>query len=170
MRVLHNVLKGVWSPPIHTDPAWWTLLIVTEDPCPVVVDMMLMITGYHYQPVTSALQAQWRTRVFSKKEKSFGHGPGTLSNYELVDFKRFKRNFPERYAELLGMQVSSRCGILSVSNKNAHSPEKLQVCAGDWTLFPRRKPKPYPLGYHRSHRLPTLLYFIEEYGHAARCS
>ncbi|CAH2255937.1 jg22364 [Pararge aegeria aegeria] len=24
LRVIHNVLKGVWSPPIRTGPAWWT--------------------------------------------------------------------------------------------------------------------------------------------------
>ncbi|CAH2243285.1 jg17388 [Pararge aegeria aegeria] len=23
LRVLHNVLKGVWSPPIRTRPEWW---------------------------------------------------------------------------------------------------------------------------------------------------
>ncbi|CAH2217686.1 jg26584 [Pararge aegeria aegeria] len=25
LRVLHNILKGVWSPPIRTGPSWWCL-------------------------------------------------------------------------------------------------------------------------------------------------
>ncbi|CAH2217120.1 jg17593, partial [Pararge aegeria aegeria] len=35
LRVLHNVLKRVRSPPIRAVPVWWTTAL-TENPCPVV--------------------------------------------------------------------------------------------------------------------------------------